>query len=302
MQDITLIHEHMSIDLSDGDLGSDSYDLLCEELASVYDMGVRRIADMTNQVMGRNVGLCECMEKATGIQIVQSTGYYLEALMPPYIYSSDIDEIAQYMIDDLTVGMDGTPKRAGVIGEIASGINRVLDGQKKVFLAAARAAGKTNAPVFTHTSYGMLGREQVKLLTEQGVPAEKIVIGHMDLSCNISEILNVLETGVTVGIDTIGKEMPPDNQSFLCKGTSPDEFRADAVKAIIDAGYIDRLVLSMDICRKEQLYICGGYGYRYLFHTFLPMLYERGVTEQQVSRILTDNPNRILGAVTPVPG
>lgn len=49
LQNITLIHEHMSIDLSEGDLGSDSYDLLCEELTSIYAMDVRRIVDMTTR-------------------------------------------------------------------------------------------------------------------------------------------------------------------------------------------------------------------------------------------------------------
>ena len=294
IKDITLIHEHMSIDLSNGDLGSDSYALLREELSALYAMGVRRIVDMTNQVMGRNVRLCEQLEKATGIEIVQSTGYYLENRMPVYIYEKSVDEIAQYMIDDLTVGMDGTSKKARVIGEIASDIHQIRRGQKKAFLAAAIAAKETNAPIFTHTSYGTFGYKQVELLTEQGIPPENIVIGHMDLSCDISEMLRVLDTGVTIGIDTIGKEMPPYCKRRMPCGVSPDEFRADAVKAIVEAGYINQLVLSLDICRKEQLHLCGGYGYQHLFTSFLPMLAERGVTERQISGILRDNPDRIL--------
>lgn len=140
------------------------------------------------------------------------------------------------------------------------------------------------------------------MLTEHGIPAEKIVIGHMDLSCDINEILKVLKTGVTVGIDTIGKEMPEENQPLLKDGLSPDEFRADAVKAAIDAGYIDQLVLSLDICRKEQLNVCGGLWVPIPVSNIFTYVYKRGVTEQQVSQILTDNPNRILLPIAPISG
>lgn len=44
----TLTHEHMTIDLSDGDLGTTSFEPLVRDLKMAYDCGVRNIVDMTN--------------------------------------------------------------------------------------------------------------------------------------------------------------------------------------------------------------------------------------------------------------
>ncbi len=74
----TLMHEHMSINLSEGDLGSDSFDLLCEDLKAAYCYGVRNIADMTNQSMGRDPDYAGRLMEETGVNIILSTGYYLE--------------------------------------------------------------------------------------------------------------------------------------------------------------------------------------------------------------------------------
>ena len=49
---LTLMHEHMTIDLSEGDLGTDSFEALADDLRLVYEHGVRNIVDLTNQTMG----------------------------------------------------------------------------------------------------------------------------------------------------------------------------------------------------------------------------------------------------------
>ncbi|MET0885989.1 MAG: hypothetical protein ABWX92_06010 [Mycetocola sp.] len=38
----------------------------------------------------------------------------------------------------------------------------------------------------------------------------------------------------------------------------------------------------------------GQRGYNYLVDSFLPMLHERGVTEEQCDRMLVSNPARLL--------
>ena len=50
----------------------------------------------------------------------------------------------------------------------------------------------------------------------------------------------------------------------------------------------------MDITRKSHLKKWGGPGYAYLFETFLPMLREYGLSEEQIDMLLIDNPDRIL--------
>ena len=66
------------------------------------------------------------------------------------------------------------------------------------------------------------------------------------------------------------------------------------VKKVRDWGRLSQLTLSLDICRTEDLKASGGYGYAYLFETLLPMLKERGITQDDIDLILKENPARIL--------
>ena len=106
----------------------------------------------------------------------------------------------------------------------------------------------------------------------------------MDLSKDIEKILQVLDMGVNVGFDTVGK-------LAYC----PDTFRVEALHEIAERGRLSQVVLSMDITRKSHLKSGGGIGYVYLFEKFLPMLWESGFSKEQTDMLLIHNPKRILG-------
>ena len=116
---LTLMHEHMTIDLTPGDLGTDSFDELASDLRLIYDHGVRNIVDLTNQTMGRAPEYVRRLSEETGINIFLSTGTYLETFSGTYISERSVDEIAKDAVRDLTEGIDDTGIKADVIGEIA---------------------------------------------------------------------------------------------------------------------------------------------------------------------------------------
>ena len=89
--------------------------------------------------------------------------------------------------------------------------------------------------------------------------------------------------GVYIGLDMIGK-----------KTGMGDEYRADTIRKVKEWGRLDQLLLSMDICRKEDLRSAGGYGYSHMFESFLPMLEKRGVTGDDIELILGKNPERVF--------
>ena len=73
-----------------------------------------------------------------------------------------------------------------------------------------------------------------------------------------------------------------------------DEARADLVAKIKEWDGLSQVMLSCDICRKQDLKACGGYGYAHLFERFIPMLEKRGVTQGDIELMLCDNPRRWL--------
>ena len=71
--------------------------------------------------------------------------------------------------------------------------------------------------------------------------------------------------------------------------------------ALIEAGYVDNVVLSSDFNTDartlEGLRTKGGPGYAKPATRFAPMLRSAGVDQETVQRILVDNPRRFLAFV-----
>jgi phosphotriesterase-related protein len=194
-----------------------------------------------------------------------------------------VRELAKLAVKEISEGIANTGIKASVIGEFGTSKDTFTEMERKVFDSMALAAVQTGAVVTTHTTLGTMALEQAEYLKAEGVKPENIIIGHLDLSQNPDTIISVLKEGVNIGFDTVGK-------NSYC----PDTFRAQMLKRIAKEGYLDQVVLSMDITRKSHLKKWGGPGYAYLFETFLPMLLEYGLSEAQIEQLMIDNPNRIL--------
>ena len=282
----TLMHEHLTIDLMPGDIGEADFDILCSELTELYAFGIRNIVDLTNQGMGRNPDVLRALASATGINIIPSTGYYLEAYMPPDIRTRPAEELAAEAVRELTWGIDQEGYTAGVIGEIGWSAPKAGKLECIVWEAMSIAAAKTGAVISTHPSIGSEQIPQAEFLIKRGIKPEKIVIGHAEFFPNDEALHALLNLGVNIGIDMIGQN-----------GQDRDEYRADMVVMLRDQGYISQVTLSMDLCSRQELRLYGGHGYVHLFKSFLPLLRERGITEDEIDLMIGRNPMRILGGL-----
>ncbi|WP_420497487.1 phosphotriesterase-related protein [Xenorhabdus griffiniae] len=279
----TYVHEHLHIDLSDvkGNLDCrlDQYDLIAGELRHLYSLGVRNIVEMTNRYMGRNAAFLLDLMRDTRINIIASTGYYKQPFFPPHFRELSVQAIADDMIAEIEIGIDGTALKAGVIAEIGSSLDQITQDEQKAFIAAALAHQATGCPISTHTTLSTMGREQLALLMEIGVSPEYVAIGHCDLRDNLDTIIPLLEDGAWVQFDTIGK-----NNYY------PDSRRITMLQEVAKRGLLDRIMLSQDITRRSHLKNNGGNGFDYLLTVFVPMLLEAGFCQKQIDQMLRDNP------------
>ena len=55
-----------------------------------------------------------------------------------------------------------------------------------------------------------------------------------------------------------------------------DATRLSLIRALIDRGHLDRVVISHDICYRTRLASFGGHGYGHIFRNVVPMMAERG--------------------------
>lgn len=283
----TYAHEHLHIDLSgfkdNIDCRLDQYALIRDEMKTLMQLGVRNIIEMTNRYMGRNPKFMLDIMRDTGINVVACTGYYQDAFFPEHVATRSVDALAQEMIDEIVIGIDGTSLKAGIIAEIGSSEGMITEREAKVFKAAARAHNETGRPISTHTSFSTMGLEQLALLKRESVDLSRVVVGHCDLKDNLENILRMIDLGAYVQFDTIGK-----NNYY------PDEKRIGMLHALRNRGLLNRVMLSMDITRRSHLRANGGNGYDFLLTTFIPQLCQSGFSQADVDVMLRDNPSQFF--------
>ncbi len=280
-------HEHLHIDLSgfknNLDCRLDQYDLICQEMKDLRALGVSNIIEMTNRYMGRNPQFMLDLMRETGINVVACTGYYQDAFFPEHVAARSVEQLAQEMVDEIVIGIDGTELKAGIIAEIGSSEGVITPLEEKVFIAAARAHIETGRPISTHTSFSTMGVEQLVLLQAHGVDLSRVTVGHCDLKDNLDNILRMIDLGAYVQFDIIGKN------SYY-----PDEKRIGMLHALRNRGLLNRVMLSMDITRRSHLKANGGNGYDYLLTTFIPQLRQSGFSQADVDTMLRDNPSQFF--------
>lgn len=137
---------------------------------------------------------------------------------------------------------------------------------------------ETGIPIITHTTLGKLGLEQIEIFKNFNVDLSKVTLSHIDLSGDLEYMFRLLDTGVNIAFDTIGKN-----------NYQPDEKRAEWLKALCERGYSNQIVMSMDITRKSHFRENGGLGYSYLIDSFLPRLYENEISSKHIENMLVNN-------------
>ncbi|MBS4538734.1 phosphotriesterase-related protein [Clostridium sp. D2Q-11] len=283
----TYIHEHLSIDLSsqkkDLDTRFDDIESLIKEMKLIKEKGIDTLVEVTNRGMGRNIEVMKKISNEAGIHVVASTGFYKEPFLPSYVYEMEKKELSKLLIKDILEGIDGTNAKAHVIGEIGTSKDTMTPMEHKVFKVAARAHIETGRPFSTHTTLGTYALEQIKFMKENNIDLNKVVIGHLDLNCDLDYHLRIADNGCYLAFDTIGKS---NYQS--------DENRVKHIKELINRGHLNQIVLSQDITRKSHLAVNGGIGYSYLLDNFIPKLLKAGVSKEEIDTMLKQNPKNLL--------
>lgn len=292
---VTLMHEHVLVNLmlelrSEGLLND--VPIAVKELEGFKRLGGGTVVDMTNRSLRQHPRALRRISELSGVHIVLGSGFYRhQYLDAPFIDRMTTNDLAELMVRDLTEGIDDTGVRAGIIGEIAC--DEWLTAQEeRIFRAAARAQKTTGATISTHAARWPIGIAQLDLLEEEGVDANRVIIGHCD---TVSSVDWDTEQGALDYHKSIARRGAYVQFDTIRKGFEYDlELRVRFVQNMIAEGFIGQLLLSHDVAWKSALRIFGGGGYILIFDDFIPRLKAAGVTDDQIHTILVDNPRRAL--------
>ncbi|MCU1546585.1 MAG: aryldialkylphosphatase [Homoserinimonas sp.] len=283
-------------------------------VSGLKNLGFDTVVDLSpysvvgRSAWGENVTLLQEISRQSGVHVVAGSSVYLEPYSPSWALDSTLDEMTDRFIRDVTAGIGTTEVRAGILGEQATGLNEITDHEQKCLRASARASRATGTSLITHTTHGTMALEQVAILREEGADLSRVVIGHMDIQPELDYVQRVLDTGVNIAFDTIGKQYwdfvlePPPTEPAEGEFDKRAYFRADRSRAerlalLASRGYADQLFVSQDLTGAEvylNTQTHGQFGYNYLAAVFMPMAAEFGLSPTDAERMLRSNPIRLL--------
>jgi phosphotriesterase-related protein len=254
--------------------------------------GGQTFVDPTNRGLARDPLALARVARATGLNILMGSGYYVDAAHPPGMDRRTVDDIARELVADLTVGVDGTGVRAGFIGEIGTSWPWT-DNEKKVVRAAVAAQRETGAALMIHPGrHERLPLAIVDFIRKEGADLERTIMCHIERTiADPGVLLELAATGVRLEYDLFGLETSyyPYNPAFDMPN---DGERMRQILFLIERGHLAQLLMSHDIAYKHCLTRWGGFGYHHLLVNVIPRLRARGADDRTVQTLLVDNPRR----------
>lgn len=300
---VTLMHEHVFIQSTDiaanypevwGDEAKREADAVVR-LNELKSRGVDSIVDLTVIGMGRYIPRIERIAAQTGINIIVATGVYTYNDVPMFFHFSGPDTplgepMVEMFVRDITTGIAGTGVRAAIL-KCATDEPGLTPGVERVLRAVAQAHRETGAPISTHTHAATRrGLDQQRIFAEEGVDLSRVVIGHSGDTTDLDYLEELIGNGSYIGMDRFGVDV------YL-----GFEDRVDTVARMCERGHADKMVLSHDAaCFIDWLpealvpQTMPNWHYLHIHNDVIPALKERGVTDDQLTTMLVDNPRRIF--------
>jgi len=276
-------------------------DRMATELTDAAAAGLRTAIDAMPADCGRNPAKLAELSRRTGVRIVAATGLHHERFYAPAHWSTRAseDELADLFTADVVDGIDERDYGGPIVRrtDIRAGILKVAGSEGgpsardlPIFRAAGTTHRRTGVPVHTHCEAGTGALEQLRVLTDAGVPASHVSLSHVDKVVDRGYHRELRATGAFTVFD----------QAFRW-GDRPNG-TLQLLEWAVEDGDADRVMLGMDAARQGYYAAFGGApGLPYLLRGFSDEMDARGLGAALRQRLFVDNPARAF-AFAEVPG
>lgn len=263
-------------------------DQAAQDLETFAFSGGRGVVDARTTDLGRDAAGLHQLAQRVPLHIIATTGR--SARLQPG-ESLDAEAMEAELIRDLTVGMDGTPARSGLIA-LGMDVDGLRQGGNGVIQATARAHQSTGATVTVQSDTLVTASRVLEAFEKEGVAARRVILqgmGHGVSGVSVEEVIALAAKGAAVSFDGIG-----------AGGADGDIDQARAIIEVFEAGFGDAVLIS-GYQRPAPGPNPGNGRSRlaYLLEWFALTLMEAGAEARIVRRLLIENPRR---ALTVLPG
>ena len=298
------------------------YEVIGPWLEDAKALGIETFVDPTPLGVGRRPDIVKASADRAGLPTMMVTGIYREPFMPDWVHDATVDEIADFLIEELESGVGDTDVPAGWI-KVSQNATGMTIQERKILEAACIAAQATGASIGSHLgewggSAGPVGLSVLDALESFGCPADEqrfiwihagVEAGATGSKTEVADVLGVdpgmdylweaLDRGAYLSLDSIG--------SPFWGGTyaSYDD-NIDRIQQFVDAGYGDRIIIGSDTgwfdpgqpggFELEQVdgvwTMVGTYAgdYSQIPAGFVPAMQEAGFSDELITQLMHDNP------------
>lgn len=283
--DFILPHEHIFVDLRTPNTPGQGkaelqpvIDLMSPELVAIKKQGVTALVECTPEGVGRRADLVTAVARDADLPVVLPTGIYREPWVPAWAIEADEEYLFNWMEAELKDGIKESGVPAGFI-KLSAGDDGLTHIEEKILRAAIRASKKTNAVIGSHTINSWVVEQQVKVMKSEKFDLSRFIWIHAQVD-TLESNLKLAPLGLWIEYDHIDGETEADAEIIR------------RMQALVEAGYGDRILLSMDRGWFDPALENGGVAqpFTLLGDVFLPKLREAGFSEEQIHGFIATNP------------
>ena len=300
---VTLMHEHLFFQAGEKHRQK-SFEYQVELARRAVEVGVNTMVDCgPYPEIERIVALSE---KTPELNLILSTGAYLEGHTPEDVKRLDEDGMVERMGRHIALGYEGFEKtgiKAGVI-KVAGSRSRRTEWEKKNFRAAARAQREFRVPIVTHACAG--AREQMELLGSCGAYIPATFYSHIEakfgwdgrtVDQQAEYLRDVAEAGGYLQFNNFDFEFDtPFGEMMFLIDYLEEHGCGEKIFISIDCNF------SMDDdgrvwheAQKEHPET-GKRTHAYAITHAIPMMMASGVSLQRINKYFMENPRRYFEA------
>lgn len=267
----------------------DDEQLAIDELRTAGMHGLRALVDCSSWGLGPKHASLPALALASGLTIISAYGAYIPRTVPSWIAAMTEEELEAHLFDALTVAIAGTSFRAGMLG-IMGTTGEWERREREQLRAAARAAARAGASVSVRLDPDARnGLAVLDLIVNEGLAPDRVLFTNADEYMDLSYWSDLSRAGAVLEM-CFGTEAGHDGRM---------DNPSDRERLAFFSGFVQQhanaaLVLGESVWTKMQLRAFGGYGYGYLLERIVPALEARGVERAMLSRMLRDEPRRLL--------
>ncbi len=268
------------------------YLLILEEVGHFKEAGGNCLVELTIEGISPAPAKMRQLSEELDLNVVAGLGFYVHDCHPEWLEDASVERMTEYFLTQLNEGLLDTDVRPGILGEIGTS-ETLQDCEERVLRASARAGLATGTAVNVHCHPPKLAvtLRIIDLLLEEGLPADRIYLSHLDEIMDLDYHTQVLEKGVVTGFDSFGQDgyFTPTWKSLS------DQEKAQTMVSLAERGFEDQLVVAQDMGKKHYLRRYAGMGYDHVLERVIPRMREHmGLSQTAIDKALLETPRRLL--------